>query len=539
MTQVHREVETKYEADAELQLPDLVELFGSVREGASSPEESSWAEESVERQRLRATYFDTAELDLAAAGLTLRRRTGGSDAGWHLKVPMADRSRSEVRLPLGRGATTVPPRLVAMVYAATDGRDLVPVVKIETDRTVRHLVDEARQVAVEVADDLVTSRPVPSSDSGESPPATSWREIEVELVDGPASLLDSLDPALRASGLVPARTASKLARALGRTSLASPAGSKARKTSAKKAAAPTKAASGKKPRAGAVALAHIGVQVDKIRGQDLPVRLDVEGSVHAMRVATRRLRSALTTFAPLLDRKVTDPLGTELTWLARVLGEARDAEVMRARIGAAVDEERPDARLDAAVAESVDDELDNAYRAAHEDVVNQLSSDRYRALLDALRALVENPPLTERAGRSAQKVLPGLVAKSDARVGAAMRAVRTARDEAKREAALHRARKAAKQARYAAESVAPVFGKDARRFAAAMEGVQQALGDHLDSLATRDRLRELASRTDQPSTAFTYGRLHAFEDARAEQSGELVGDAWAAARKKKLRTWLD
>ncbi|MBO1752113.1 CYTH and CHAD domain-containing protein [Actinotalea sp. BY-33] len=546
MAEVHREVETKYEVVAELQLPDLVELFGSVPRGTKAPssEESSWAEEGVERQRLRATYFDTADFHLAAAGLTLRRRTGGSDAGWHLKVPMADGSRSEIRLPLGRGATTVPARLVAMLYAVTDGRELVPVVKIDTDRTVRHLVDEARNLAVEVADDLVTTRPVPSSGSGESPPATSWREIEVELVDGPTSLLDSLDPVLRASGLVPARTTSKLARALGRGSLRAAGGTTARKASTTKVAARTKAASGKKAasgekaRAGEVALAYIGAQVDTIRAQDMPVRLDAEGSVHAMRVATRRLRSALTTLGPLLDRKVTKPLGTELRWLARVLGEARDAEVMRARIGAAVDEERPDARLDPAVAEGVDGELDSAYRAAHDDVVAQLSSDRYRALLDALRALVEHPPLTDRAGRSAQKVLPGLVAKSDARVGAAMRAAHTARDEAERETQLHRARKAAKKARYSAESVASVFGKDARRFAAAMEEVQEALGDHLDAVATRARLRELASGTEQPGTAFTYGRLHALEEARAQRSGELVGEAWAAARKKKLRAWL-
>ena len=539
MPKVHIEVEAKYEADAGFQVPDLVELFEPVlaHDGARHSDGTSWAEGDPARERLRATYFDTAELDLAAAGLTLRRRTGGSDAGWHLKVPVADRSRSEIRLPLGRGATRVPPRLVAMTYALTEGRELVPVVQIETDRTVRRLVDRTGKVLVEVADDLVRARHLhPSDASGEIPAATSWREIEVEVVDGPPGLLDAVDPSLRARGLAPARSASKLARALGRA----PATRGARSRTTGKAArnGSRKAPSRKTARAGEIALAHVKAQVDDIRARDLPVRLDLPDSVHGMRVASRRLRGALTTFAPLFDPAVTGPVVGELKWLAGVLGAARDAEVMRLRVNAAVDEERSDARLDGAVPGDVGGELDNAYRAAHREVLTQLDGQRYRALLDALRALTEHPPFTDRAGRSARKVLPRLVAKSDARVRATMRAAHRANDPVRREERLHSARKAAKQARYSAESVAPVFGKDAREFALAMERVQESLGDHLDSLNTRARLHELASHTSLPSTAFTYGRLHALEDGHAERLRTLVDEAWAAARKRHLRTWL-
>ena len=51
---------------------------------------------------LTATYFDTPSHSLSAAGATLRRRTGGDDDGWHLKLKVADGERLEVHRPLGR-----------------------------------------------------------------------------------------------------------------------------------------------------------------------------------------------------------------------------------------------------------------------------------------------------------------------------------------------------------------------------------------------------------------------------------------------------
>ena len=51
---------------------------------------------------LSATYYDTADLRLLRSRMTLRRRRGGSDAGWHLKLPAGADSRDEVRHPLGR-----------------------------------------------------------------------------------------------------------------------------------------------------------------------------------------------------------------------------------------------------------------------------------------------------------------------------------------------------------------------------------------------------------------------------------------------------
>src|SRR3954452_1946364 len=128
MPAVHLEVEKKYLADDSFELPPLVELVrGEGDNHAAGDASSTLAAGAVAQQRLEATYFDTEDLRLAAAGLTLRRRTGGDDAGWHLKVPAGPDARSEVRLPLGRSARTVPAPLQKMVWAQTLGSALRPV----------------------------------------------------------------------------------------------------------------------------------------------------------------------------------------------------------------------------------------------------------------------------------------------------------------------------------------------------------------------------------------------------------------------------
>src|SRR4051812_22028558 len=161
MVTVDREVERKYVADDAFQLPPLTELMAGTAL-RPDPAVSPVAEGEPVQHRLAATYFDTADLRLAAAGLTLRRRTGGDDAGWHLKAPAGTATRSEIRLPPGRvppGRTprAVPDALHSMVWAQTFGRPLQPVARITTERTVRRLSDPTGQVLVEVADDRVTA----------------------------------------------------------------------------------------------------------------------------------------------------------------------------------------------------------------------------------------------------------------------------------------------------------------------------------------------------------------------------------------------
>src|SRR4051812_30294922 len=284
MVTADRGVERKYVADDTFQLPPLTELMAGT-DVRPDPAVSPVAEGEPVQHRLAATYFDSADLRLAAAGLTLRRRTGGEDAGWHLKVPAGQDARSEVRLPLGHSTRSVPEPLQQMVWAQTLGSALLPVAEIVTDRTVRRLVDVTGRVVAEVADDRVTARRLlPTNGSGvAAAAATSWREIEVEL--GDLDRLAAVDARLRDRGLQQAPSSSKLAQVLGLPSSGATGSGNGRK--------PTVKTPG-----GEALLVHIREQVEAVQAHALPVRLDVPDAVHKMRVATRRLRSALTTFKP-------------------------------------------------------------------------------------------------------------------------------------------------------------------------------------------------------------------------------------------------
>src|SRR6478735_11721915 len=99
MADTKREIERKYESD-DGALPDLTRVPGVA----------TVLDKGV--THLDATYHDTADQRLTAASVTLRRRTGGSDAGWHLKLPVAPGVRDEIRAPL---SDTLPDELAALV----------------------------------------------------------------------------------------------------------------------------------------------------------------------------------------------------------------------------------------------------------------------------------------------------------------------------------------------------------------------------------------------------------------------------------------
>jgi inorganic triphosphatase YgiF len=197
------ETERKYDVPAGFVLPDL----------AGSGSAVSMAPPDV--QDLAATYYDTDDLRLIGAHITLRRRTGGDDAGWHIKLPLGGDSRREVHFPLGPPAEPVPGDIAAEVARWSGGAPLRPVARLETRRSVHRLLGKAGEILAEVADDQVTgSRPDPA-DQGSWRPQDSWREVEVELKAGPPELLDEAEAGLAAAGATPSRSASKLARVLG------------------------------------------------------------------------------------------------------------------------------------------------------------------------------------------------------------------------------------------------------------------------------------------------------------------------------------
>jgi inorganic triphosphatase YgiF len=200
----HLETEQKYDADADFVLPKLGAL----------PELGGRRPADPRRIYLSATYYDTEGLDLLKHKVTLRRRVGGDDEGWHLKLPVREDTRQEVHAPLDEGASgSVPARLAAQVEDITAGGRLRPVAILDTERTVVALPGPPGDALVEVADDLVTAT---RFGEPEAEPMT-WREIEVEALSqdsGAAALLKTVGQALREAGARPSASRSKLARAL-------------------------------------------------------------------------------------------------------------------------------------------------------------------------------------------------------------------------------------------------------------------------------------------------------------------------------------
>jgi CHAD domain-containing protein len=467
---------------------------------------------------LEATYFDTEDLRLAAHGVTLRRRTGGADAGWHLKLPAGAEARTEIGLPLGRATRIVPAALVREVLDLTRGHALVPVAVLRTTRLEQRLVDSEGDVLALLADDVVQAERLAPGEVELS----TWREVEVELVRTDAlALLDVVTARLEQAGLTRSAAASKLARVLG--------------TDPGRSSVP---ASLPKRAAGRAVQDHLREQFDDLLERDRGARTDEPDAVHKMRVATRRLRSALATFRPLLDRTKSDPVRDELTWLAGVLGASRDAEVMHGRL-ASLAESQPSTLLLGPVRARIDRELSSRHRDAHASVVTALDSRRYLRLLDTLDTLVEEPPWSERANLRAREELPRLVRRAVRRVDRAAGAVEAAPTPAQRAHRLHRVRKDAKRARYAAESVSPVVGVRASRLAKRMEAVQEVLGEHQDSLLAQTTLRDLGVAAHLAGeNGFSFGRLHTLEEHAAQVAIERYAAALAEAATPSIRRWL-
>jgi CHAD domain-containing protein len=289
--------------------------------------------------------------------------------------------------------------------------------------------------------------------------------------------------------------------------------------------------------AGAVVLSYLQEQVDQLVMGDRGARADEPDAVHKMEVATCRLRSALATYRPLLDRDRSDPVVEELQWLGQVLGRSHDAEMLDQRMRDLV-AAQPDELATGPVGRRVDLELEDRRRGAHADQVAALEGDRYFRLLDALDDLVADPPLTARAGKQAHKQLPALVGRAARQVDRAARAVADGRTPRARDQGLREVAKRAKRARYAAESAVPVAGKPARRLADRMRSLQDVLGEHQDSVAAQALLLELAVAAHlSGEDGFTFGLLHAQERTRANNARRAYGPALRKASTTRTRRW--
>lgn len=459
---VQREAERKYALGAPLR-PDALRELG-VGEGV--------------RHHLVAVYYDTPSLALTGAGWALRRREGGSDAGWHLKRPADGDARTEVRLPLS--GRLIPAELRAMADEVIDCQPLVPVATLVTDRT-EYIVDAGAVVAIdEVCSDTAAG-------------VATWCEAEVEiLADGPESLLDAIEPVILAAGGARAGHVSKVARALAPVLRRLPP-------------------SGQEASASEIVGAYLATQVGMIQHQWWPVRVDAPDSVHQARVAMRRLRSLLRVYGDFFDLPDRAELMVELKWLGELLGGPRDAEVLL--------EEFEDLLAGAPVSQAVHDRVVGGLRARHAQVhaacVEGLDSPRAEALVERLTAIVASPAGDRSAPASALQ--PYL---QDALDEVEWRYLR-ARRRPENLVRWHTLRKRAKAVRYGAETLVSALGAPASELAKAWKDVTETFGVLQDAAVAQELLAEVvASAEAEGEDASAYQAL--IERQRERARGALT-----------------
>ncbi|MGI8667539.1 MAG: CHAD domain-containing protein [Jatrophihabitans sp.] len=439
----------------------------------------------------RVSYFDTAELGLLRAGVTLRR-TG---AGWRL-----DAGEHRQRWPMSHDL----PDELAELLAPWAGEPPLPVLTLRCTRTRYQVLDAGGEIVRQLADDQVRAH----SDSL-ALTTSRWRQLRLER--GPAGSAEDLRQAadLLARGGAIHRGATESGLDV--------------------------AVHGHRPRsaaitAGELLAGYLRTQCEALAGgyfaiigssfEDaaLPAAVaEPPEAVHQTRVATRRLRAMLRTYGALFDADAVVRLEAELAWYAGLLGPVRDAEVMRSRLARAV-AELPADLVVGPVAERIDQALRAELGQAGGRLHLCLREDRYRALAANLAGWRSDPPFGALADQPAS-ALGGYVEAAEHNLS--KRLARAGRDG--QDASLHSARKAGKRARYAAEAAGPALGGQVSELAGAAKRLQEVLGEHQDSVVAvllLCRLAEQATRDGQ--NAFSYGVLVAGQLRLAAKSAKAA-----------------
>lgn len=525
------EIESKFEVGTETPLPSAESLAPLVADAPVI-------------HRLSATYFDTADLSLTRHKVTLRRRTGGDDAGWHLKLTTGA-GRLELQAPLG-DPSAVPQEFVAAVAGLVRKRTLTPVARVDNERHLHLLRDETGTSVVEFCDDHVSTESFietfgssacsPAGSAAGSAAGGYWREWEAELVDpslpGSEANLEMVATACVEAGAAHSSSSSKLARTLGPVPSLYVVGVSAVRDA-------------------------LGEDLHQLLDHDPAARRGAMVGVHQMRVAVRGLRSTIETYASELAGETDDTgidlagvLG-ELKVLAAVLGKVRDIQVVDERLESLVAGYSVDV-VPATTRQRLRTELDDEVRRAQGRVEIALGTDRYLDLLDRLHDLVEvagtapraddadgneldGPHLSSPAGtkspRKARSEAEDMVLRGVDRQFAkfAKARIRTERDLesldltlAQREELTHVVRKRAKALRRVVSSLPENSDLMAAPLRTACQQLHTVLGEVQDSVTARAWLRRITRRAERDGES-TFGLGVLFEHERGFSERGLAG----------------
>ncbi len=246
--------------------------------------------------------------------------------------------------------------------------------------------------------------------------------------------------------------------------------------------------------------------------------------IHDARVALRRIRSQLRTFATLVDPVWAREVRADIAWYEGLLGRVRDCDVLAAGLLG-----RAGSRREPVAAAAITARLATERASQLRLLADGRTSRRYLALRSSLDELACRPPLRPRAARDASTSLLPLLARPWRDLRESARAATRSPDAE----ALHTLRIRAKQLRYGAEMSEAVLGDDARALAGACAGLQGHLGRYRDAGAAAAWLRCLASGADD------LGPPMSVLASRQDEIASTLGTTWRPLYKKVRHSWRD
>jgi len=460
--------------------------------------------------RLTAVYYDTEDRRLARrdAALRVRREAGGFMQTLKVAAGPLERLEHEAEVPgLAPDLDRLPREALAQRVGALLADELAPVFVTDVERRTRR---------VELADGAA-GRVELALDEGEIRAGDRTEpvaEIEVELEDGPPAALFEVAEALVAGGATRLLARSKAARGYELAAGAAPAWAKADKT--------------RLDRDEAVGDA-LGPILDGVLRQ-LWANLDAafdgrdpEG-VHQLRVAVRRLRSALTLFEPVLAADRVAALTGEARWAMAELGPVRDRDVFVTETLPPVAAARPNDAALAALRATAEDARERSYVGLR----RAMASARWTRFVLGLARWIQargwyddadtatQLALAEPLGRFAERLL-------DKRAKAVKKRGRNfAELDAEHR---HEVRKSLKKLRYAAEFLRELYpDKATKRYLKRLSTLQDAFG-HMNDAATAETLLAELIEADEPRLAEARGLvLGWYGHAAARGDADLVAD---------------
>lgn len=493
------EREAKLAVDPGFRMPDLSEPGGGMRGVAGDTD------------RFVSTYHDTDDLRLVRWGASLRYRPA---EGWTVKLPRAVDGSVMVRQKhiFEGGPARVPDDAVDLVRGLVRGGMLKPVARLQT---VRHRTGITRVAGGQPLADVVLDE-VSVLDGHRV--VERFREVEIELADDAEdSMMAPILAPLIDAGARPSEPVPKIVRALGMRAAATP-----------DVTAPSADPSWT---VAELVRSAVATSSERLIAHDAAVRLgdDPEG-VHQARVAVRRLRSDLRSLRSMLDPDWRDELRGELGWLGGELGMVRDLDVLDERLrehaAALLDDDERSVGV-------LLDRLGVRREAARAELLSTMREPRYVALLDALVESAAGPRVLDDVSDVSAADVMGVVMEAP---WGHLKKLCDGLGPRSADGELHEARIRAKRVRYAAEALAPVFGKPARRFARRAEALQAVLGSHQDAVVAIGWLRQQGEGAS-PRVAFTAGVLAGVETAARDDARQVWPGVWAELRRKRLRFW--